>query len=225
MNFLSSLTIVRTKITIVGLVPQAAKAPARVSTTLSQFLAMFQERCDNNELDSFIFMATKLTRTDSGVFVPLRAFSNLTHLDLWMCFDISMSDEELCYLTGAWPKLRVLKISCCITVDSDTAVVPTFHGLICLLRLCPALTSLALVIDTTKLDGIDLKCPGGEHFTNHLKDLTLGNSIIDSPLNAALILSGLFPHLGQVNLNCWDTATSVNPNFLHRHNISDSFPQ
>ncbi|KAG1831895.1 hypothetical protein F4604DRAFT_1606490, partial [Suillus subluteus] len=70
---------------------------------------------------------------------------------------------------------------------------------------CPALVSLALVIDTTKLDGIDLKSPGGDHFTKNLKDLILGNSVIDSPLNVALILSGLFPDLEQVNLDCWDT--------------------
>jgi hypothetical protein len=120
--------------------------------------------------------------------------------------NISMSNEELCYLTEAWPKLQSLRLSCHFTAGLDTIALPTFHGLICLLQLCPALTSLTLVIDATKLDGIDLKCPGGEHFTHHLEDLTLGNSVIDSPLNVALILSGLFPHLEQVDLDCWNTS-------------------
>ncbi|KAG1870225.1 hypothetical protein DFJ58DRAFT_723121 [Suillus subalutaceus] len=124
-----------------------------------------------------------------------------------------MSDKELCHLTGAWPKLQILIISCCVSVESDTTAVPTFHGLIRLLRLCPALISLALVIDTTKLDGIDLKSPGGEYFTKNLKDLILGNSVIDSPLNVALILSSLFPDLEQVNLDCWNTV------------LMDSLPQ
>lgn len=180
---------------------------------LSQFLAILQKRCDNNKLEHFTFIAfsNRMTgiRTEPGVLASLRAFSNLTHLDIGRGCDISMSDEELCYLTGAWPKLQVLRISCCVIIDSDTTAVPTFHGLIRVLRLCPALISLALVIDTTKLDGIDLRSPGGEHFYNHLKVLSLGSSIIDSPLNVALILSGLFPHLGQVNLGCWDTVPLI----------------
>ncbi|KAG1890175.1 hypothetical protein F4604DRAFT_1709075 [Suillus subluteus] len=167
---------------------------------LSQFLAILQEKCDNNKLEYFIFNTFSFRmpriRIESGLFVSLRAFSNLTHLDIQGGCDISMSDEELCHLTGAWPKLQILIISCCVSVESDTTAVPTFHGLI---------LSLALVIDTTKLDGIDLKSPGGDHFTKNLKDLILGNSVIDSPLNVALILSGLFPDLEQVNLDCWDT--------------------
>lgn len=135
----------------------------------------------------------------------VRAFTNLIHLDIEKGCDISMSDEELYRLTGTWPKLQILRISRCVTIDSDTAAVPTFHGLMHLLRLCPALISLTLVIDTTKLDGIDLGSPGGELFYDHLKVLTLGNSVIDSPLNVALILSGLFPHLQQVSLGCWST--------------------
>jgi hypothetical protein len=138
--------------------------------------------------------------TKLGVFAPLRAFSNLTHLLIGESCNLSISDEELCYLTGAWPKLQVLQLSCCVANDSDTITVTTFHGLICLLQLCPALTSLTLVIDATKLDGIDLKCPGGKHFTHHLKDLTLGNSVIHSPLNVALILSGLVPYLERLDL-------------------------
>ncbi|KIK37254.1 hypothetical protein CY34DRAFT_93075 [Suillus luteus UH-Slu-Lm8-n1] len=210
MNFFSALTIVRTKKVTVRLThPVTLPTHARVSTMFSEFLAILQERCDNNKLEFFTFTADITTIpeiTEFGFFTSLRAFRNLTHLDIEWGSGISMSDKELCYLTEAWPKLQVLRICCCFTVDLDTITVPTFHGLICLLRLCPALTSLTLAIDATKLDGIDLKCPGGEHFTHHLKDLTLGNSIIDSPLNVALILSGLFPHLEQVNLDCWDTA-------------------
>ncbi|KAG1762908.1 hypothetical protein EDD22DRAFT_537528 [Suillus occidentalis] len=206
MNFFSALTIVRIKKVEVRLIDIAIQSPADVPPMLSQFLAILQERCDNNKLESFNFIAatTKSGVMESGIFAPLRAFGNLIHLDLDMCCHISMSNEELCYLVGAWPKLQFLQFGCHVIVDLDTIAVPTFPGLECLLRLCPALTSLALVIDTTKLDGIDLKCPGGEHFAHHLTDLTLGNSIIDSPVNVALVLSGLFPHLERLDLSCWD---------------------
>jgi len=208
-NFLSSLTVVRTKKIGVGFTSQVLQSPVHVSTMFSQFFAILQEKCDNSMLESFtLFSFSKVLPkipTDSGIFMSLRAFTNLIHLDIEKGCDISMSDEELYRLTGTWPKLQVLRISRCVTIDSDTAAVPTFHGLMHLLRLCPALISLALVIDTTKLDGIDLRSPGGELFYDHLKVLTLGNSVIDSPLNVALILSGLFPHLQQVSLGCWST--------------------
>jgi hypothetical protein len=58
-----------------------------------------------------------------------------------------MADEELCQLVRGWPKLQVLSISRFVAVNETT--IPTFHGLISLLQLCPALTSLTLVIDTT----------------------------------------------------------------------------
>ncbi|KAG0694386.1 hypothetical protein DFH29DRAFT_1006385 [Suillus ampliporus] len=82
----------------------------------------------------------------------------------------------------------------------------------------PRAASLALVIDATKLEGINLRSPGGENFSKCLKDLTLGNSIISSPLNVALILSGLFPYLEQVNLDCWDTAPmNSSRSVLHKY--------
>ncbi|KAG1736877.1 uncharacterized protein EDB91DRAFT_495084 [Suillus paluster] len=207
-NFLSSLQVVRSKGISICL---SHKASANGSTVmmLSQLFTILRERCENDKLESFVLFVNstkvfKQVRTEPGIFTPLHAYSNLTRLDIEKCCDMSMSDEELCQLVGTWPKLRVLKISCHVAINDTT--VPTFHGLISLLRLCPALTSLALVIDTTKLEGIDLKCPGGERCNEQLKSLALGNSSIESPVNVALILSGLFPCLTQVNLDCWDTA-------------------
>ncbi|KAG1816157.1 uncharacterized protein BJ212DRAFT_1504894 [Suillus subaureus] len=117
LNFLSSLTVIRTKKVLVSFTPRVAQSPARVSPMLSQFLAILQKRCDNNKLEHFTFIAFSNRmpgiRTEPGVLASLRAFSNLTHLDIGRGCDISMSDEELCYLTGAWPKLQVLRISLC----------------------------------------------------------------------------------------------------------------
>jgi hypothetical protein len=57
------------------------------------------------------------------------------------------------------------------------------------------------------LDDIDLiLSPSGGSFNTCLNYLTLGNSLNDSPVNVALILNGLFSHLEQVNLDCWNTS-------------------
>ncbi|OJA15628.1 hypothetical protein AZE42_12017 [Rhizopogon vesiculosus] len=210
-NFLSSLQVVRSKEINVRLMPSRPSNSG--STMLSQFFAVLQERCDSDILESFTFVdLSSKAPVQLDVFTPLHAYCNLTKLYISRDHDISISDEELSHLVKAWPKLEALTLSGYIFIDGIT--VPTFHGLFSLLRLCPALTTLSLVIDTTKLDGIDLQCPGGGICNKNLKDLVLGNSCIESPLNVALILSSIFPHLERVGLNCWGLAPIISPEEL-----------
>ncbi|KAG2043389.1 hypothetical protein BDR03DRAFT_1087599 [Suillus americanus] len=172
------------------------ESSASESAMLSQFFAILQEKCDNDKLKSFSFIRLgKKKSIELGIFTSLHAFSNLTQLVIEEGCDISMSDEELCQLVRAWPKLRVLKLSL-----YNIITLPTFHGLIGLLRLCPVLTSLSLDIDVTELDGIDLKCPGGGLCNKHIEFLALGTSHVRSPAKVAVILSGLFPRLEKVDL-------------------------
>ncbi|KAG1777764.1 hypothetical protein EV702DRAFT_1100692 [Suillus placidus] len=202
-NFFNSLQVVGSSKVRVSFRSQVAVFSASASTTLFQFFTILRERCDIVELQYLSLIGGfGSIRTESDIFTPLHAFPNLTHLLIDGVCNISMSDEDFCQLVRAWPKLQVLKFSSYDAFNATT--VPTFHGLIRLLQLCPALTSLSLVIDTTKVDGIDLKCPGGGLCNKHLKFLALGDSPIKSPLNVALILSGLFPLLGQVDLLWWD---------------------
>ncbi|KAG1751463.1 uncharacterized protein EDB91DRAFT_1105686 [Suillus paluster] len=193
-NFLSSLPVVRSKKIKIGFTPRAARSSTSEFNTVSQFFATIQEKCDNDKLESFtLYGFSGKLHASPDVFTPLHACRNLTRLLIDRGCDISI----------AWPKLEVLSIS--RYVDIDDIAVPTFHGLISLLRLCPALTSLALVIDTTKQKRIDLTHPGNGSRHENLETLVLGNSPIKSPRNVALILSGLFPRLEGVNLECWDT--------------------
>jgi hypothetical protein len=67
------------------------------------------------------------------------------------------------------------------------------------------LALLALVVDTTKLNGIDLKSPGSGNCNKYLKHLVLGDSLVGTLFKVALILGGLFPNLEQVNFECSDT--------------------
>ncbi|KAG1791199.1 uncharacterized protein HD556DRAFT_1445465 [Suillus plorans] len=167
MDLLSSLQVIRSKeikIVFASCIAESSESP---SMSLSQFLAILPEICDNKKLQRPSLMGSKVIHTESAVFTPLRAFRNLIVFHVY-------------FRWGAVPD------------------VPTFHGLLGVLRLCPFLTSLALAIDTTKLEGINLRSPSGENLNTYLNDITLGNSLIASPLNVALILSGIFPYLEQV---------------------------
>ncbi|KAG2740912.1 hypothetical protein P692DRAFT_20880501 [Suillus brevipes Sb2] len=205
-ELLSSLEVIRSKKIKISFTPGKAESSESLSASLSQFLAILLEICDNKELQRFSLMGSRviIIHTEFAVFAPLRAFRNLIVLQIERGYSTSISDGELCQMVAAWPMLQVLKISCYIAID--TTAVPTFCGLLGVLRLCPFLTSLALAIDTTSLEGINLRNPGGENLNTRLNDLTLGNSLIASPLNVALILSGIFPCLEQVDLDCWNTA-------------------
>ncbi|KAG2361191.1 hypothetical protein BDR07DRAFT_1359286 [Suillus spraguei] len=200
-NFLSSLQVIDSE--NIGI--RLTGGPfARSSTALSQFFTILGETCNHNNLTSFHLLPSTKVSTNPDIFKPLSTCHNLTQLLVEHSWNISMADEELCQLVRGWPKLRVLSISRFVAINETT--IPTFHGLINLLRLCPALTSLTLVIDTTELDGIDLKTPGGGIVNNHLEKLVLTNSPMTSPLKVALVLSGLFPKLLKVDLDCWDLA-------------------
>ncbi|KAG2343855.1 hypothetical protein BDR05DRAFT_1059388 [Suillus weaverae] len=201
-HFLSSLQVIESE--NIGIRSTAAHPSTRSSTTLSQFFAILGETCDHNNLISFSLLESTKVSTNLDIFKPLYTCHNLTRLLVEHSWNISMADEDLCQLVRGWPKLQVLNISRFVAIN-ETAI-PTFHGLISLLGLCPALTSITLVIDTTELDGIDLKTPGGGICNNHLEKLVLTNSPMESPLNVALILSGLFPNLLKVDLGCWDSA-------------------
>jgi hypothetical protein len=203
LNFFRSLRVVKSKQIKVDITSIRTPGWCKESRSISEFFAILQERCDCDILEYFSFSIgfTKGVHTQSSTFTPLRAFSNLTHLLIEGAGFISISDEGLCQLAKAWPKLQALQISS-RRISSE---VPTFHGLINLIWCCPALTSLALVIDTTKSEGIDPKCPGSGRCNKRLKSLALGNSPINDPVNVALIISGLFPYLEQVDLACWST--------------------
>lgn len=200
LDFPRSLQVIDSK--NIGIYFTAAHSFRSSYTALSQLFTILGEKCDHNNLISFSLFDSTGVSTNPDVFKPLHACHNLTQLLVERSWRISMADEELCQLVRGWPKLQVLDISRFVAVRATT--IPTLHGLISLLQLCPALTSLTLVIDITKLDGIDFKSPGGGICNNHLEKLVLSNSPMKSPLNVALILSGLFPNLLKVDLDCWD---------------------
>ncbi|KAG1816165.1 uncharacterized protein BJ212DRAFT_1356730, partial [Suillus subaureus] len=85
------------------------------STTIPQFLAIVQERFDNHKLESIsvdgVYRSGQV-HTGQSVFTPLYTCCNLTRLIIERVCDLSISDEELCQLATAWPKLQALQIKC-----------------------------------------------------------------------------------------------------------------
>ncbi|KAG2125760.1 hypothetical protein DEU56DRAFT_564909 [Suillus clintonianus] len=209
-DFLSSLQVIRCKKITIHFELTTVNSSASKSTTPSPFFSILGKICDHDNLESFAIPETpENIHTKPSVFAPLHKCRNLTRLLIEHSWKISMTDQELCQLVRGWPKLQVLSFSKFVTIDDTT--IPTFHGLISLLQLCPALTSLTLVVDATTLDGIDFRSPGGGACSRDLKELVLSNSPIKSPLNVALIFSGLFPNLQEVDLDCWDSAPATLP--------------
>ncbi|KAG0693303.1 hypothetical protein DFH29DRAFT_964674 [Suillus ampliporus] len=201
--FLRSLRTVRTKrITVVF----CSTLFAQQSNSVSHLCAMLQEKCDNDTLEAITLCERFYNNFDNSTaqpsdFSPLSHLRNLTHFDVEAGCTISISDDELRELVNSWPKLRIFRLSCYHNCANTT--LPTFHGLINLLKLCPELVSLSLVIDTTHLTGIDLKSLRNGVCNNRLQELVLGNSPIDSVPTVALILNSLFPNLKEVNLGPW----------------------
>ncbi|KAG1816828.1 uncharacterized protein BJ212DRAFT_1480683 [Suillus subaureus] len=203
LEFLNSLQVIGSKSVQISFIPTLPFTSP--STTLYQFFATLGEICDHDNLVSFsLDQCSVKVNAKLDVFTPLYPCRNLTRLLIENGCDISMTDKELLQLMRAWPKLEVLAISRFVSIKGTT--IPTFRGLISFPRLCPALTSLTLVIDTTLWHGIDLKSPGGGIRNQNLKNLVLGNSPVGSPAQVALILNGLFPNLKKINLNCWYSA-------------------
>ncbi|KAG2111190.1 uncharacterized protein F5147DRAFT_686696 [Suillus discolor] len=171
---------------------------------IPEFCTILLERCDNLEAITLcepFYNTFHNVYAQPGDFGPLRRLRNLTHFDVEAACTISISNDKLGELVNAWPKLKTLRLSC--YRDPTITVMPTFHGLINVLRLCPELVSLSLVIDTTQLDGINVKSPGNGNRNNGLQELILGNSPISSPLDVALVLNSLLPNLPGVNLDVW----------------------
>ncbi|KAF9218794.1 hypothetical protein BS17DRAFT_479918 [Gyrodon lividus] len=133
---------------------------------------------------------------------PLLAFTHLRSVTLHELCTISLDDHALEEFAIALPLLEILHLSRCIL--SEEADIPTFKGLFQLVKCCPLLRELSIVIDTKPSGWVDLHCPGDGVCNYILSMLILGNSLIDDPKRVALILGAVFPALEKVNIDEWE---------------------
>ena len=137
---------------------------------------------------------------------PLFNFAHLRVLSLEGLSSFTFDDDDIAELASAWPDIEELALSTC--ADHPIASLPTFQSLIHLVRACPKLRALSLVVDTTNLLAPSryLSTAGQtlEVRSHVLADLCLGNSPISSPVAVAYVLHRLYPALKQVDLSVWN---------------------
>ncbi|KIJ11804.1 hypothetical protein PAXINDRAFT_181779 [Paxillus involutus ATCC 200175] len=136
---------------------------------------------------------------------PLLAFTRLRSVALHELCAISVDDHALKEFAAALPLLEVLHLSRCIfSIPGEEGAMPTFRGLFQLVKICPLLRELSIVIDTTQSEWVDLHRPGDGVCNHVLSMLILGNSRIDDPKRVALILGAVFTVLEKVDIEDWE---------------------
>lgn len=131
---------------------------------------------------------------------PLLSFTNLRVASFDGLSAFSFDDDAITELASAWPHIEELALS--TYVNHPVASLPTLRSLVRLIRACPKLRALSLVIDTTAVAG--LSSLEFDVCSNVLGDLCLGNSPISSPVPVARILHGLYSALKQVDMSVWN---------------------
>lgn len=133
---------------------------------------------------------------------PLFKFTNLRVVSLEGLSTFTLDDDDIAEMAFAWPGIEELALS--TYVDHPVASLPTAQSLHRLVRSCPKLKALSLVLDMTGLVTSSLWAAGCDVRSDMLHDLCLGNSPISSPIPVAHMLHGLCPALKQVDLSVWN---------------------
>ncbi|KIK93225.1 hypothetical protein PAXRUDRAFT_527071 [Paxillus rubicundulus Ve08.2h10] len=136
---------------------------------------------------------------------PLLAFTRLRSVAFHELCTISMDDHALEEFAAGLPLLEVLHLSRCISsVRGEKVAMPTLKGLFQLVKICPLLTELSIVIDMEQSEWVDLHYPGDGVCNHALSMLILGNSRINDPKRVALILGAVFTALERVDIEDWE---------------------
>ncbi|OAX36655.1 hypothetical protein K503DRAFT_801857 [Rhizopogon vinicolor AM-OR11-026] len=132
------------------------------------------------------------------VFRPLFAFTKLRTLDLGVCLSFSLGDSDLATMASSWPELEVLCLNEGRGWRTSTRPLITVRGLESLCALCPRLYQIAIVVNALDL------FPPSPHDTDQdrpvvrnqaVTHLSLGDSLVAKPDEAARALSNIFPRL------------------------------
>ncbi|KIJ61285.1 hypothetical protein HYDPIDRAFT_137858 [Hydnomerulius pinastri MD-312] len=177
-------------------------------TTLYELCSTIQKHCCPHSLRSIDLDDLRSRYGETVVLLddiqPLLEFRHLRSVTLHELCTIALDDHALEELATAWPQLEVLHLNRYAKLE-PAASIPTFRGLFHLVRLCPNLRELSIVIDLTKTEWIDIRRPSDEGVCNSaLSTLILGNSPLDDPKRVAFILGAVFPCLAGINLDDWD---------------------
>lgn len=131
------------------------------------------------------------------VFRPFLRFGNLTGLTISPRRGLSWDDEALNEISQCFSRMRSLNLGADYGCRDQSRI--TLAGLVPLLKNCPELSWLGIVIDTSVLPPAKEK-PGGEEgiFNDHTNRLYLGDSKVDDTVRVVSFLSDIFPNLEHI---------------------------
>ncbi|KAF9223030.1 hypothetical protein BS17DRAFT_149807 [Gyrodon lividus] len=134
---------------------------------------------------------------DIATLRPLFQLKRLTCLKLETLCTYDLDNVAIKEIAAAWPLLETLDVSireCGWEIPSKV----TLQGLIPLLRDCPNLTLLGVVVDATILPATSIKLPGAGVRNTSLEFLWLADSKITRSSLVAAFLSAVAPNIEQI---------------------------
>ncbi|KAG1851906.1 hypothetical protein F4604DRAFT_1959117 [Suillus subluteus] len=165
------------------------------------------------------FAITRGLTARAAAFQPLFAFRNLRTLDFtadhyWI---VRMDDASLLQMAKAWPYLEELYIS----RYTYSIYRVTLHAFVLLLRHCPHLRSVAVLVDWSMIDVCDISPDiPYQGFSHHaLSYIFVSDSKIQNPTSIAAFISAIAPNvqfIGGSEKRSWEIVQDhLTRNFAH----------
>ncbi|KAG2357956.1 hypothetical protein BDR07DRAFT_1418929 [Suillus spraguei] len=131
------------------------------------------------------------------------------------CGNLTINDQDLVRAAKSWPKLKKLRLA-----DEGRWITParpkiTLDGFASLLLHCPDLCSLGIGMDATSYSVVTPEVPGSGVVNTKITTLSVGASLIESPLAVAAFLSSVLPNLKNI-LSKVDTGYVTAASETHR---------
>jgi hypothetical protein len=140
--------------------------------------------------------------TSATVFQPIYAFRNLRQF-YFKIEDVQLHDATIMRMAEAWPLLEDLAILGEFSISSPHYITP--NGLVSLLKHCPRLSSIRIVVDWSAVDrpdvSPDIPYEGFAH--KALKRAVFGASKIRNVTGVAAFISAIAPKLHTIA--AWDS--------------------
>ncbi|KAH7913103.1 hypothetical protein BJ138DRAFT_1146819 [Hygrophoropsis aurantiaca] len=174
--------------------------------TLQEFFGGLTRCCYQKSIEEFSVIYTTTTHISRNshftinTIRPLLLLTNLQSLTLVTGSTMRLDNKAIKEMAQCWPLLRTLDIN----VNTWRGTRVSTKGLIHLLKHCPQLQSLSIVIDFSPVDlfTVPTKAPAHGFSHKNLQFAYFGQSIIKHPLAITAFLTALMPNLSYVE--AWD---------------------
>ncbi|OAX38265.1 hypothetical protein K503DRAFT_173139 [Rhizopogon vinicolor AM-OR11-026] len=181
-------------------IDEAEESPCALTASISRI----SNACAHSALEHLqilVFFVDTVTPISAATFQPLCAFHNLRKLDFQSDYDAHLDHVTLLQMAKAWPLLEELAIHGqhnSLWGDYPRLITP--DGFVSLLKHCPRLISVAIVINWSAVDrrGISPEIPYQGFAHGALSYADFNSSIIHHITGIAAFLSFIAPKLEKV---------------------------